>query len=40
MAKRRRRTSGVSLGTVVALILVALVVGGCAVVFPKLMKGK
>ncbi len=37
MAKRHRRTRGVSLGTVVALILVALVVGGCAMVFPKLM---
>lgn len=37
MAKRRRRTSGVSLGTVVTIILVALVVFGSAVLLPKLM---
>ena len=37
MAKRRRRTSGVSLGTVVTLVLVALVVAGSAMLFPKLM---
>lgn len=36
MAKRRRHTRGVSLGTVVTLVLLALVGVGCAALLPKL----
>lgn len=36
MAKRRRHTRGVSLGTVVTLVLLALVGVGCAALFPRL----
>jgi poly-gamma-glutamate capsule biosynthesis protein CapA/YwtB (metallophosphatase superfamily) len=37
MRKRRRRAKGVSLGTISALVLTALVAAGCAFLFPKLM---
>ena len=35
--RRRRRRSGVSTGTVATLVLLALVLGGCALLFPKLL---
>ena len=37
MRRQRRRTGGVSLGTLVILILTGLVVGGCVLLFPKLV---
>ena len=37
MRSRRRRSSGVSLGTIVVLVLTALVIGGCAVLLPRLI---
>ena len=37
MRKRRRRTSGVSLGTIATLTLLGLVVAGCVYLFPKLV---
>lgn len=37
MRRQRRRRSGVSLGTVVILTLLGLIVGGCILLFPKLV---
>jgi hypothetical protein len=37
MRKRRRRTHGISLGTIVSLTLLGLVIAGCVFLFPKLM---
>ncbi|MCE5344031.1 MAG: CapA family protein [Eubacteriales bacterium] len=37
MRKRRRRTSGVSLGTILTLTLLGLVISGCVLLLPKLM---
>ena len=37
MRRRGRRTSGVSLGTIVVLTLMGLVIAGCVMLFPKLI---
>jgi poly-gamma-glutamate capsule biosynthesis protein CapA/YwtB (metallophosphatase superfamily) len=35
--RRRRRRSGVSTGTMATLVILVLVIGGCALLFPKLL---